>query len=326
MSATAEQIRQILLDKIPEGLVVPEHTTDQHFYRYTPLKKVYESVTAMCGILDNPHLKMWSARLAVEHIDKNWAIITPENRAEIFKAAQMAHVDFFHDAGDVGTEGHNIVDTYLRSWMGGDKLPDIRTITSLQNDVRALAVARSAEAFCRDFEAYPIASEMRLAHPKYQYGGTLDSLMMVRKYVQKEQWPCTLVRDTGHHIFGEEVGNPNIKVCPGCATIKEWELVICDWKSSSSIDKVEYAMQTSAYWYALNFLTRRDPKLASTGLRPKEILIVKLDKRYAKYEVMRVVNRPETFRMFLHASKLYKWLNNGKPKLNPLIEKRIVTL
>ena len=85
-------------------------------------------------------------------------------------------------------------------------------------------------------------------------------------------------------------------------------------------------MQTSAYWYALNFLTRRDPKLASTGLRPKEILIVKLDKRYAKYEVMRVVNRPETFRMFLHASKLYKWLNNGKPKLNPLIEKRIVTL
>jgi hypothetical protein len=322
MSQTAEQVREILREKIPEGLVVPEHTADQHFYRFTPLKKVYESVTAMCGILDNPHLKKWAARLAVEHIDKNWAIITPENKQEVFGAAVMAHVDFFHDAGDVGTEGHGIVDDYLKAWMNSEQPPDIRTLAAVNRDVRSLAVSRSAEAFCRDFEAYPIASEMRLAHPKYQYGGTLDSLMMVRKYVQKEQWPCTLPQ----HYFAAEVGNPNIKVCPGCATIKEWELCIVDWKSSSSIDKVEYAMQTSAYWYALNFLTRRDPKFASTGLRPKEILIVKLDKRYAKYEVMRVVNRPETFRMFLHASKLYKWLNNGRAKLSPLIEKRIVTL
>lgn len=319
---TAEQIRAIIAEKLPTGIVLPEHTDSFHFYRYTPINELYGSVTRKTGILNAPHLKAWAARLAIEHIDKNWDRITPENKEEVFKAAVMAHVDYFHDAGDVGTEGHGIVDAYLRSWMDGTKLPDIRTIASIQNDVRALAVSRSAELFCRDFEAYPIASELRLAHPKYKYGGTLDSLMMVRKVVQGEQWKCTLPE----HYFAPEVGNPNVKVCPGCGTIKEWVFCLVDWKSSNSVNKVEYAMQTTAYYEALNYLTRVNPRVYLTGLAPKEILIVKLDKRYAKYEVMRVLDRKETFKMFLHCSAVDEWLHNDKLKLEPFVPKTIITI
>lgn len=322
MILTAQNVREILTERIPEGLVVPEHSEQGHFYRYTPLKQVYNSVTAMCGILEAPHLKKWAARLAVEHIDKNWNVITPENKKEVFEAAVLSHVETFHEAGDMGTQSHGIVDAYLKSWMGGTKPPDIRTMVDIQRDVRIFALTRSAEMFCKDFEAYPVASEMYVAHPRYKYAGTLDSLMMVARIVQKAQWPCGLAE----HIWGADIHNPNQYVCPGCSTIKVWELCIVDWKSSNTIDKVEYAMQTAAYWYALNELTRRNPKLASTGLRPKHILIVKLDKRYAKYEVMRVVNIPETFRMFLHCSKLYGWLHNDRDKLTPLAQKRIVTL
>ncbi len=322
MVQTVARIRQIIADKIPTGLVVPEHTEDAHYYRYKPLEEVYGSVTRKTGILDAPRLKKWAARLAIEHIDKNWDRITPQNKEEIFEAAVMAHVDYFHDAGEVGTGGHNVVDAYLKSWMGGTKPPDIRDLISVRNDSRVYAITRSAELFCKDFEAYPVASELRIAHPKYKYGGTLDSLMMVRRYVQPAQWSCRFPE----HIWGYEVGNPNVAVCPGCATIKEWVFCLVDWKSSNTIDKVEYAMQTSAYWEALNYLTRRNPKLAASGLRPKEILIVKLSKEYAKYEVMRVVDRKETFKMFLHCSKIDEWLHDEKLKLEPLVEKRIITL
>lgn len=308
---TVENIQQLLSAKIPANLVVPEHTIDAHYYRHTVTNQLLASVTTKCGILDSPHLKKWAANLAVEHIDKNWDIITPQNKADIFKAAVLAHEDQFHDAGDVGTQGHGIVEEYLKEWMAtGVRPADIRTFIK-GTDVRLFAITRSAEMFCRDFDAVPIASELFVCSLRHRFAGTLDSLMLISRVIEKGKTPGC------QHDYWSVPEKLYHERCMKCdqKIVKEFALV--DWKTSNDIDKVEYAMQVSAYWYAL---------WEMTGLKPKHIIIVRLDKKYAKYEVMRVVNKVTAFRAFKNAAKVWEWLNDGEEKLSPLRPRLINTL
>ena len=76
-------------------------------------------------------------------------------------------------------------------------------------------------------------------------------------------------------------------------------------------------MQVSAYWQGLSELT---------GLKPKELVIVRLDKDKAKYEVMRVTDRPSAFRAFKHVSSVYEWMNDGVSKLLPYNPKKEIFL
>ena len=103
--------------------------------------------------------------------------------------------------------------------------------------------------------------------------------------------------------------------CSECGRIVKPKFCVIDWKTSNSIDKAEYAMQVAAYYQALYEMT---------GLRPEEIVIVRLDKYKAKYELVRVFNRPAAFTAFKHCIKVYGWLTNGVSKLLPYNPKRDV--
>lgn len=306
---TALQIRELIATKIPKNLVVPQHTSDGHFYRHSVTNQVYASVTTKCGILDNPHLKKWSARLAVEYLDKHWSKVTPANKEDFYKAAVMAHQEEFEMAGDIGTEGHGIVDKYLQAWMStGVKPKDIRTFVTGE-DFRLYAITRSAEMFCNDFNVEPVASEMFVCSTKHRFAGTMDSLMMISRVIERGDSHCA------HEFWQTATGAKNNRhECIRCSRqiIKEFALV--DWKTSNDIDKVEYAMQVSAYSKALYEMT---------GLKVKHIVIVRLDKSQAKYEVVRVANPNQAFKAFCHTAKVWEWLNNGEEKLPPLRPRQI---
>lgn len=226
-SLTVQQIKQTLREKIPEGIVVPRHTERGHFYEFTPTKEIFASVTTKSGILDMPHLKMWSARLAVEyyidHVD------FAEDLELLKKAAILAHHDKFTKAGQLGSLGHGVIDNYLQAWLKTGIRPESIIPFNTHTDPRVEAIILSAEQFMSDFRAIPIASEMYLASAKHKYAGTLDSLMMVKP--------------------------------PGK---RKHEFVIGDWKSGNQIQtshiiKPEYAMQTAAYLYALKEMTGLKP-------------------------------------------------------------------
>lgn len=311
-----EQLRNTIKEKLPPSLVIPEHDTYGHHYRFMPTNKVYDSVTTKTAILDNPRLKRWAANLAVEYIDRNWHLITPANKDDHYKAATLAHEDELNDAGDIGTQGHHAIERYLKRWIETNiQPPDIRKFI-LGEDSRLWAITRSAEMFCNDFNFIPIASEVLVASPKYQFAGTLDCLAVLLKEVEAGNLPL----EFSQHKCELGMWSPMAKKakywqCSECNKVVEPVFAIVDWKTSNSVDKPEYAMQVSAYYHALWELT---------GLKPKELIIVQLDKYKAKYDVVRIQDRPAAFRAFKHVSKVYEWFNNGTTKLMPYSPKKEV--
>jgi len=308
---TVQEIQAVIKEKIPSDLVVPEHNKLGHFYRHTPTNILMASVTTKGGILDSPHLKKWAARQAVEHIDKHWHTITSDNKEEVFRAAVMAHEDTLEDAGGVGTEGHKVVDRYLSEWFRtGVKPKEDITAFIEGSDVRLHAITRSAQLFMNDFDVIPIASELFVCSLKHRFAGQLDALLMVKKVLQPGASDCV-------HNYMSSNRFEWQRRCFNCNEKVEWVLALTDWKTSNQIDKPQYAMQPSAYWEALKEMT---------GLKPKEILVVKLNKQYAKYDVMRVTHRPSALKAALNLYKVYDWLENGQEKLSPLKSKKIMVL
>lgn len=313
-----EEYRALIKEKIPDGLIVPEHDEHHHYYRYTPTGVKSASVTTKAGILDSPHLKKWAARLAVEHIDKNWDVLMLPNtdRQKFFDSAVLVHQDVFEEAGDVGTAGHKVVEKYLLDWIEtGVKPPDIRAFIEDGADGRIHAIARSAELFIRDFDAVPVVSELLVFSPKYVVGGTLDGLMILSRVLKKGTDVTNLFGEIGcpHESWWlPKKRRPNVEECMTCGKVVERIFALTDWKTSNAIDKPEYAMQVSTYSQCVYELT---------GLKPTEILIVRFDKWKAHYEVLRVVDRVAAFRAFTHVAKVFDWLENGKHKLLPYTPK-----
>lgn len=312
-SETVKKIQALLAEKLPEGLVVPEHTETAHFYRHVPSGGKFASVTTKTGILDSPNLKMWAASQAAQYIEQNLQALidgSAVQRADIYKAATLYHNDQFKEAGDIGTKGHKVIEDYLLKWIEtGIQPEDIATFITY-TDHRIYAIARSAEKFCHDFYILPIASELRIASLKYRYAGTLDSLMMVARILKKGDGSCSPQPKWITHDWMQTTSGKYI--CRKCAEKIAYDFCIVDWKSSNSIDKPEYAMQVSAYRNALVELT---------GLRPQKMYVVRLDKAVAKYEVRIVKHRTEAFKAFVSLSKTFDWLENKEDQL-PLLNQR----
>lgn len=308
----AAEYRRIIAEKIPEGLVIPLHDEFGHRYQHVPTGMTVRSVTTKAGILDSPHLKMWAAGTTVEFIDKNWEVIVSadkQQREGLFKQARMVHQDVFRDAGNIGTQGHEAVERYLLDWMlNGKPRADIRQFID-GKDGRLFAIARSAEQFCKDFDAEPVASELLVASVKHKVAGTLDGMMIVSKVIKKgDESVRTLDGEPCHHPTWWQLStrDNHLRECRDCGKRVRRILALIDWKTSNSIDKPEYAMQVSAYWYAFAEMT---------GIKPEEILIVRLDKDRCKYEVRCVTNRVRAFSAYKHTAAVYDWLTDRKDKL-----------
>lgn len=310
---TIEEIQKVIKEKNPANLITPEHTATGHFYRHAVTQQKYASVTTKCGILDAPHLKKWSAKLAVEFIYSKVkpGDVMPGRILELKESAILAHQDEFEQAGDIGTRGHKVIEEYLLQWMETKVRPDDIRAFIKEDDSRVFAIARSAEKFFHDFDVTPIASEMFVASTKHSFAGTLDALMMVTRVTKEGDGGCEMTdmfdgKKRVHEYWQASTRDSSKVRCHTCGQEAEREFSLVDFKTSNSIDKVEYAMQTSAYWQALKEMT---------GLKTKRIYVVRFDKKQAKYDIKTVNHRPSCFKAFLGCSKLYDWLEDGQEKM-----------
>lgn len=297
---TLKEVQALLRDRIPEGMVTAEHTTNEHWYRHHPSGLLLPSVTAITGMMPAPHLKKWAVTMGIDHLEERLmnglklepGMIIP---TEIREAMVLAHDDIFEDAGDVGTQGHGIIERYLEDWIAAHSAPEDITSYITGEDRRLWAITRSAQKFCKDYRVIPIAPELLVANEKDGYAGTLDFLAFVA-------FPT-------HHSLNSQCQHPEIvsgtknwhKIqCMSCDARWQYYLTLVDWKTSNDIWKEEYYMQVTAYWKAFKRMT---------GLTIPKIVIVRLDKNQEKYEPIEVLNRAGAYRGFLGLKKGYDYLH-----------------
>lgn len=315
---TPEQIQAVIREKIPEGLIVPAHDEFGHHYRHTPSGIVFDSVTTqMSGVIDNPHLKVWASRLAVEHfsgqVSMDLTVLKDMTRlVQLKEASIMMHRDTFEDAGGIGTVGHSAVEKYLLEWMETKVQPtEIEKFIS-GDDSREWAILRSAIEFANDYYLIPVASELLICNLKDKYAGTLDGLGFVIVPHKK----CT----NKHHSFmSASTRDWRKKICSTCGYKATYQLALLDWKSSNSIKKVQYAAQVAAYSKGMK-------SMVGNAFKTDILLIVRLDKTQAKYEVLQVADENDAYKAFLLMTKVSRWINKGGEQLIPPIRKTAISI
>jgi hypothetical protein len=96
-----------------------------------------------------------------------------------------------------------------------------------------------------------------------------------------------------------------------------YKFALIDWKTSNSLNKSSYIMQVSAYQEALREMT---------GLKPEELIIIRLDKHQAKYDAIKIIDPKSALKSFLSIARVYDWLNTQKVKMVSCNPKEIISL
>jgi len=316
MLPIANNIKAIIKDKIPEGLVVAEHTDTEHYYRHTGVDELYHSVTTKSGILSSPYLQKWAASMTARFIDsslipcvhqhgeslKNYWILE-KDKDEVLENAKLAHEDYFHKAGKIGTESHEVIERYVKELIDSPKNhPSIeRFYEPPQEDIDTiLTITKNAISFLKDYNIIPLACEMKVASVKHKYGGTVDLIALKPRTTRRGNKDCEQHEWMLYSYLKDDSVTHQYEHCFKCDEKRKWELTMIDWKTSNSIHKPEYAMQIAAYKYAFHEMT---------GLKIKNTFIVKLDKKTPNYTLAAVINTNKAFIAFRNLSKVYEYIN-----------------
>jgi len=319
-AVTIEKIQEVIAEKIPKGLIVPAHDEFGHHYRHTPTHMVFDSVTTqMSGVIDNPHLKAWAARLAVEHMANVLTFNTEMLKdgiamTKLQEEAIMQHRDTFEDAGGIGTVGHGAVEEYSLEWIKTGIQPQEIQKFITGKDSREWAILRSAIEFFNDYYFLPVASELLICNLKDKYAGTLDCLGFIIIPEKK----CST--ENGRHAFIWDLSSKDWrkKECATCGLKATYQFALIDYKTSNAIQhKPTYCAQVSAYDKGFSQMT---------GLKTDLLVIVRLDKKQAKYEVLKVSDRADCYRAFKDMKKLSMWLKSKTDHAEPVIKKKIISI
>jgi hypothetical protein len=318
---TVQEIRQVISEKIPEGLIVPAHTDQGHFYLHVPSGQSFASVTTkMQGEVDNPHLKIWASRLAAENMadrilqDKTYLDDTVRLTG-LKDESIMIHRDQFESAGIIGTLSHSAVEKYNDEWIEIGLRPINYEKFLDGKDPRETAVLRSAMEFYNDFYYIPVASELLVCNLKDKYAGTLDCL----GFVILDAGVCPKA-DNQKHDFSWQLSSKDWtkRECIHCGKKAKYRLALIDYKTSNSIKKKPtYCAQVSAYAKAFNIMT---------GIKVHDHIIVRLDKKQAKYEAIRIKDPVECYRNFKLMQALSPWLDPSLDHAEPIIKKEIIKI
>lgn len=214
---TIEEIKKIIDQKV-HGVWEARHDGTGHRYANTKTGHIQRSVTTKLGILSKPHLTPWAVKMGAEWLMKDnraMQLLNPNSSQAMIQGMQMAHTDIRDDAGNVGTDAHNMAERWINEFIASGTRPtDIRTFAPPNVDARSIASARAIESWFIKSNAIPVASEILVGHNKYS-AGTLDLLYMDSKG----------------------------KLCLG------------DFKTSNAVDKIGYSMQIAAYKFFFEHMT-----------------------------------------------------------------------
>ena len=265
---TPASYRKLILEKIPEGSIVPRHTKDGHFYEVVPAGKVFTSVTTKLQVLKDESLTNYKMNRALDYVFANYKKISDETVMEILSVAKEQSGIILRDAGDIGTAIHQYRENYFNDWIkGGIRPADARTyIPEFQTDPRAISGMRALEKFVKEKGYTPIVSEQLVYDTKFEVAGTLDDVGLMRKEIRPPSPGCEC------QVMTDWKG---ITRCFKCDWKYKEELVLMDLKTSNQF-KDHYFFQVAMYFMMF---------IQLTGLKPKRCFILKVSKEDGTYKI-----------------------------------------
>lgn len=178
----AREVQKIIEEKV-NGVWVAAHDEKGHHYKNTKTGKIVDSVTTQ-SIIDKPHLVPWAAGLAVKYFIERMEFYDKskpeeeENNARLIKDSKLAFRAVRDDAGDIGTQAHDVIETYLNDWIKTGSKKSITDFLDDSKDPRAWAAARSAEEIFNTLNIIPVATELLVGSDKLDGAGTLDFVFL----------------------------------------------------------------------------------------------------------------------------------------------------
>jgi len=270
-----KSIQKKISEKLPEGLVTPEHNEEGHWYRvHEGDLPLYPSVTGKLQILKDEGIMNFKMNRALDYVFEKWGQFTNENIMEHLDFARRVSVDIFMDAGDIGTQIHDYREEFFRDWINTGRRPaDILSyIPKEKEDVRAVSALRALDKFCTDYNYIPVATELLVYSHKMRTGGMLDDIGLMRRVKNEGDKGCVHEIMQHPNTSGRK---PNLYQCIRCDYRYKLVFVLMDIKTSNQF-KDHYFFQVALYYEMFYRLT---------GLKPDECFILKLSKKDGTYKI-----------------------------------------
>ena len=270
----ADELKKMISEKIPEGLVVPRHDERGHWYHVPSLGKTFPSMTGKLQILKDPSLKNYAVNENNKYIFEHFPEITEANLMDHLDKAKSAAEVKRDTAGDFGTEMHDIRQRYFQDWISEGKRPT-KTLFEyipevMSNDPRAISCVRALDRFLLETLYVPIGCEILLYSDRYEVGGTLDDVGLMHRVLRRGYSNCN-----HDYIFGTR--NINCYLCPHKLSANP-KFILLDLKTSNQF-KDHYWLQVLGYYMMFSTLT---------GIHPKELFILKLSKDDGTYKLEKI--------------------------------------
>lgn len=310
-----EELRNKINSVFYEGRVIPAHTEYEHFYKDKEDGEIYPSVTGVLGVIEKRYLKQWAVNRGVEYV-RDWAINMPViNRVDLYEVlerSKIAHKTILETASMWGTDGHNVVDEYVKLWIETGKEPtcSILDLASIDISNEGKCAALGAEKFFNKHTLFPIVSEKKILSKKHKIGGTLDSLWLIGEAYNRQEGDKHCL-----HEWAEQ-GNGDI-VCSKCTRREKLTLILIDLKTSNQINSLEFAIQCSTYSSILTEMC---------AIKPKIHWILQLNKNKPDYTIGVIDNISRHAKIFLHTYELFKHQKKETEPVKMLKQKTVVKL
>lgn len=317
------RLRDILRDAFPFR-ILPAHNEQGHFYKREDTGRVAASVTTKLGFASKPYLYGWYVKRALDYV-REYAARLGSDLEGVLKEASGAAVRSRDESAKIGTTAHDAIDRYITSWIetgtrGDSAVGDLTQLCSskgVEPKVEEIAACRSFDKFLAEIEVIPLASELRVWYEKGGdcFAGTIDSVLLLLS-VRKERNGAGILCVSGaqHEYTPQDSG---VFWCSVCSRECDPKLIEADWKTSNAIkEKDEYALQTEAYGKAIEVATK---------IKFDDIWVVRFEKKYADYEILRVSDRKQAWAEWLSVSRAYdqRASREGAPLLTPLTAKKV---
>ena len=265
---TKERVQKAIKEFV-YGVWTPEHTENEHYYRHNPTGTLVASVTSKL-ILEKVHLRNWAVRVGIEWLeqDDRWNKYLEHKqykKNEYLQGAILAHTDIRDDAGSVGSAVHQAAEDFINEWIAtGVKPEDILKFIPehSRDDGRVVAGARSVKRLFDD-------------RPKVI---PVASELLV-----------------GSLRLGT-AGTLDLLV------LNDGVLELFDFKTSNSIDPINYSMQVAAYSHMFTAMTK---------LRPVAWRVIKISKDYDRVDIYKLTGYSNAVRCFEYLAKVYELTKGG---------------
>lgn len=307
-------LKQLIAEKIPEGLVVAQHTKNRHFYFENIINKLLHSTTTKMGDYGKSYLKNWSTKIAADFLRERINDImggSKEFVMALFDKAQHKHNTVLKIAGEIGSYAHEYYDRFMIYLIeNGKEKRDIDmsdySLEYIERDNIGYKAARNSFLkFIDDHFIIPIASELLVADTKYLYAGTFDNLVLMAHLRKGKEGDgscgegsekSTSSKIHEYWLVGDE--KKQKYQCINCGQKVQMHLTMLDWKTSNQGDKSEYAMQVAAYVYAF---------VRMVGIKPTKNYIVHFSKEKVHYNLYALKSITEAIKAYRHLSAVYDW-------------------